>query len=65
MVFSVDKVSKSHSSTILRHPVYRKNCIDLKLCNADGSVTTTTITKSDKLGYKLAKDYRHGDILDS
>ena len=64
MVFSKHPVDKVHTSTILRHPQYRKNCIDIKVCSADTTISTKTITKSDKARYKLAKDYIQGDILE-
>lgn len=51
------------NSTVIRKPVYRKGCVDLKLCNKDGSIETKTITKSNKENYKLAKDLKHGDVV--
>jgi len=64
LIFSKNNnTEKQFSSTILRKPVYRKGCIDLKLCNSDSKIKSITITKSDKLNYKNAKDYKHGDNI--
>ena len=57
-------VSNSVKSVVIRHPVYRKNCIDIKLCDNAGGIVTKTITKSDKINYKYVKKLSHGDIVD-
>ena len=51
-----------NNSIVLRHPKYRKNCVDLKLCNASG-VKDVTITKSNKDIYKLCRDVSHWDVI--
>lgn len=52
----------TNNSIVIRRPVYRKGCVDLKLCNQDGSIKSKTLTKSDKENYKLAKELKHGDL---
>lgn len=61
LIFSKELKDKNYNSTILRRPIYRKGCVDLKLCNSDETVKSRTITKSDKQNYKAAKDFKHGD----
>ena len=51
------------NSTIIRRPVYRKGCVDLKLCNGDGSIGFKTITKRNNVHYKVARDLKHGDLM--
>ncbi|MBO7219136.1 MAG: methyltransferase domain-containing protein [Clostridia bacterium] len=51
-------------SIVIRHPVYRKNCVDIKLCDKANGIVTKTITKSDKSNYKYVKKLSHGDIVD-
>lgn len=62
LVFRKNQGSQlNHSSIVIRRPVYRKGCVDLKLCNRDGSIKSKTITKSDKNNYKKARELKHGD----
>lgn len=63
LIFSKEKQAKNYNSTILRRPIYRKGCVDLKLCGSDSQIKSKTITKSDKQNYKVAKDYKHGDNI--
>jgi len=63
LIFSKEKQAKNYNSTILRRPIYRKGCVDLKLCGSDSQIKLKTITKSDKQKYKVAKDYKHGDNI--
>ena len=56
-------VEPNHTSTVLRHPIYRKSCVDLKLCNSGTSISSVTVTKSDKSGYRLAKSCKQGDVI--
>jgi len=63
LIFSKEKQAKNYNSTILRRPIYRKGCVDLKLCGSDSQIKIKTITKSDKQKYKVAKDYKHGDNI--
>lgn len=48
---------------VLRKPIYRKGCVDLKLCALDGNIKNETITKSN-INYKKARKLKHGDIVD-
>ena len=50
-------------SIVIRHPVYRKNCVDIKLCDKANGIVTKTITKSDKSNYKYVKKLSHGDTV--
>ena len=57
-----NKRAGGYSSVILRRPVYRKGCVDLKLCLKEGEIKSRTVTKSDRENYRKAKDFKHGDI---
>ena len=63
LVFAKESLEKTYNSTVLRRPVYRKGCVDLKLCRQDSTIKSITITKSNKDNYKKAKDYSHGDNI--
>lgn len=58
-----NKREKNYSGVVLRKPIYRKGCVDLKLCLEDGCIKNKTITKSQKENYKKAKDLKHGDVV--
>ena len=60
LIFSKD-VIENGCSTILRKPVFAKNRVELKLCNKDGSVCKTVVTKNNKQQYSQAKKLKHGD----
>ena len=64
LVFRLGECDVRPHSVVLRHPVYRKNCVDLKLCDADTTIRSITVTKSDKDRYKISKSLSHGDICD-
>ncbi len=54
---------KNVENMVIRKPIVRKSCIDLKLCNNGGKVNNITITKKDKENYSKAKKIKHGDIF--
>ncbi|MBQ9792791.1 MAG: methyltransferase domain-containing protein [Clostridia bacterium] len=63
LVFSKEEIQKDFNSIVIRKPVYRKSCIDLKLCKGDATIQNTTITKNNKQNYAKAKDLKHGDLF--
>lgn len=63
LVFSKEDKLKEFNSTVIRKPVYRKSCVDLKLCKNDATIQNTTITKNNKQTYAEAKDLKHGDLF--
>lgn len=64
LIFSKNDVEYNKNSVVLRKPVYRKNLVELKLCNNDTSITQTVITKNNKEIYQKAKKLKHGDIFE-
>jgi len=50
------------NARIVRHPQTRPRAIDLELCTRDG-LRTTTVTKTDRDGFRLARKARWGDTF--
>ena len=65
LIFSKTDKFETCNSTVIRRPVFRKSCVDLKLCNSDGCISNVTITKKNKSTYSKAKHIKHGDRLES
>ena len=63
LIFSKQPFENKFDNMVLRKPVYRKSCVDLKLCNNCGDVKNITITKNNKQNYATAKDLKHGDLF--
>ena len=64
LIFSKVDVGLNINSVVLRKPVYRKNLVELKLCNKDSSVMQTIVTKNNKESYQKSKKLKHGDLVD-
>lgn len=63
LLFSKENNSINVNNMVVRKPIIRKSCIDLKLCNSSGKVNNITITKKDKENYIKAKKLKHGDLF--
>lgn len=65
LIFSKTDKFETCNSTVIRRPVFRKSCVDLKLCNSNGSISNVTITKKNKSIYAKAKHIKQGDRFES
>ena len=46
---------------ILRHPLHRKGMVLLRVCTADGTAVTETVSKRQGERYRAARDLAWGD----
>ncbi len=64
LVFSKEELSKTKNAMVIRKPLYRKSCVDLKLCTNSNEIKNVTITKKDKQKYSQAKNLKQGDMFE-
>lgn len=63
LLFSKEDNEKNINNIVIRKPITRKSCVDLKLCNCNGKINNVTITKKDKENYSKAKKLKQGDLI--
>ena len=64
LVFSKEDFPKTKNAMVIRKPLYRKSCVDLKLCTSNKEIKNVTITKKDKQKYAQSKDLKQGDMFE-